>query len=67
MLDRMLMANEIVEDLRRCARSDLCLKVDFEKSYDSVRWDFLYEILNRMGFHCKWIKWIQGCLDKVIL
>jgi len=41
----------------------LCLKVDFEKAYDSVRWEFLYDMLHRMGFHCRWIKWVRGCLE----
>ena len=36
-LDSVLMANEVVEDLRRGGRTGLCLKVDFEKAYDSVR------------------------------
>jgi len=62
-LDSVLLANEVVEDLRRGGRSGLCLKVDFEKAYDSVRWEFLYDMLHRMGFHCRWIKWIRGCLQ----
>jgi len=33
-LDSVLMANEVLEDLRR---GGLCLKVDFVKAYDSVR------------------------------
>jgi len=45
------MANEVVEDLRRGVRSILCLKVDFKKAYDSVRWEFLYDMLHRMGFY----------------
>ncbi|XP_068474709.1 secreted RxLR effector protein 78-like [Phaseolus vulgaris] len=57
------MANEVVEDLRRGGRSGLCLKVDFEKAYDSVRWDFLYDMLQRMGFHNRWILWIRGCME----
>ena len=63
MLDSVLMANEVAEVLRRYGRSELCLKVDFEKVYDSFRWDFLYDMLHRMGFHSKWIMWIQGCLE----
>ena len=62
-LDNVLMANEVVEDLKRGGRTGLCLKVDFEKAYDSVRWEFLYEMLHRMGFHSRWIMWIQGCLE----
>ena len=39
------------------------LKADFEKTYDSVRWSFLYYMLERMGFPEKWSKWIQQCLE----
>jgi len=52
-----------VEDLRRKGRRGLCLKVDFEKAYDSVRWDFLYDMLQRLGFHNRWIMWVKGCLE----
>jgi len=57
-LDSVFMANEVVEDLRKGRRSGLCLKVDFEKAHDSVRWEFLYDMLHKMGFHSKWIRWI---------
>jgi len=63
LLDSVLMANEAVEELRKKGRSGLCLKVDFEKAYDSVRWEFLYDMLQRMGFHSLWILWIKGCLE----
>ena len=62
-LDSVLMANEVVEDLRKGGRSGLSLKVDFEKAYDSVRWEFLYDMLHKMGFHNKWIRWIRGCME----
>jgi len=61
-LDSVLMANEVVKDIRRRGRSGLCLKVDFEKAYNSVIWEFLYDMLQRMGFHHRWILWIQVCL-----
>jgi len=62
-LDSVLMANEVVKDIRRGGGSGLCLKVDFEKAYDSVRWEFLYDMLQRMGFQNKWISWIRGCME----
>ena len=62
-LDSVLTANEVLEELRIRRRSGLCLKVDFEKAYDSVRWEFLYDMLSRMGFHSLWISWIKGCMD----
>ena len=67
MLDSVVMANEVVEDLRRSRRRGLCLKVDFEKAYDSVRWEFLYDMLHKLGFHNKWIMWMRGCLESATI
>ena len=61
-LDSVLTANGVIEDLRRRRKSGLCFKVDFEKAYDSVSWEFLYDMLQRLGFHSRWILWIKGCL-----
>ncbi|GJU55522.1 RNA-directed DNA polymerase, eukaryota [Tanacetum coccineum] len=43
-------------------KQTLLFKVDFEKAYDSVRWDFLDDVLGKFGFGDKWRKWIQCCL-----
>nr|GEY85002.1 RNA-directed DNA polymerase, eukaryota [Tanacetum cinerariifolium] len=40
----------------------MIFKVDFEKAFDSVRWDFLDSILRNFRFGLKWRGWIQGCL-----
>ncbi|KAJ9539578.1 hypothetical protein OSB04_026084 [Centaurea solstitialis] len=61
-LDGALIANEMVEFLRKKKQSGLIFKVDFEKAYDSVDWDCLLGTLARMGFGKKWIGWIQACL-----
>nr|GEW86601.1 RNA-directed DNA polymerase, eukaryota, reverse transcriptase zinc-binding domain protein [Tanacetum cinerariifolium] len=41
---------------------NIIFKVDFEKAYDSVRWDFLDDVLYKFGFGNKWRAWIQTCL-----
>ncbi|GJY36637.1 RNA-directed DNA polymerase, eukaryota [Tanacetum coccineum] len=54
------------EDLERSVTYDeinLYVQVDFEKAFDSVRWDYLDDILNKFGFGAKWRNWIQGCLN----
>ncbi|GKB18420.1 hypothetical protein Tco_0852343, partial [Tanacetum coccineum] len=37
-------------------------KVDFAKAYDSVRWDYLLDILHAFGFGPNWCRWIRGSL-----
>nr|GEW05960.1 RNA-directed DNA polymerase, eukaryota [Tanacetum cinerariifolium] len=41
----------------------MVFKDDFEKAFDSVRWDYLDGILSNIGFGAKWRGWIQGCLN----
>ena len=42
----------------------LC-KLDVEKAYDHVSWDFLMYMLQRCGFSGKWRKWIRYCISTV--
>ncbi|GJS50779.1 RNA-directed DNA polymerase, eukaryota [Tanacetum coccineum] len=54
--------NEVLKWCKVKKKQALIFKVDFEKAYDSVRWDFLDEVLSKFGFGDKWRKWIQCCL-----
>nr|GFA03829.1 RNA-directed DNA polymerase, eukaryota, reverse transcriptase zinc-binding domain protein [Tanacetum cinerariifolium] len=61
-LDGSFILNEVLQWCKIKKKQALIFKVDFEKAYDSVRWDFLDEVLNKFGFGEKWCKWIQACL-----
>lgn len=36
-------------------KKGVILKLDFEKAYDKVQWDFLEEVMTRKGFSKIWI------------
>ena len=40
-LDTMLIANEAVDSILRRKENGLLCKLDIEKAYDHIRWDFL--------------------------
>ena len=62
LLHSVLIANEVIEEAKRNSKPCLVFKVDYEKAYDSVSWEFLLYMLERTGFSSKWVKWIEGCL-----
>lgn len=38
-------------------------KLDLEKTYDHVNWEFLGYVLWQCGFGVKWREWIQRCIS----
>ncbi|RVW36996.1 Transposon TX1 uncharacterized 149 kDa protein [Vitis vinifera] len=61
-MDAVLIANEIVDERRRSGEEGVVFKIDFEKAYDHVRWDFLDQVLEKKGFSPKWRKWNEWLL-----
>ncbi|GJR11951.1 RNA-directed DNA polymerase, eukaryota [Tanacetum coccineum] len=62
-LDGPFILNEVVQWCKKKRKQTMIFKVDFEKAYDSVRWDFVVAILKKFGFGDKWCKWILSCLQ----
>nr|GEZ80395.1 RNA-directed DNA polymerase, eukaryota [Tanacetum cinerariifolium] len=53
---------DLASDLELEERS-LLFKVDFQKAFDSVRWDNLDDTLGKFRFGNIWRGWIKGCLS----
>ena len=62
-----LIANEVVDEKRRLWDEGIVFKIDFEKAYDHVDWDFLEHVLERKGFSSKWRSWMRVCLSSTSL
>ncbi|GJR29733.1 RNA-directed DNA polymerase, eukaryota [Tanacetum coccineum] len=62
-LDGPFILNEIVQWCKKRNKQAMVFKVDFEKAYDSVRWEFVDDILKKFGFGEKWCIWIRSCLQ----
>ncbi|KAL4560381.1 hypothetical protein LXL04_032531 [Taraxacum kok-saghyz] len=62
-LDGPMIINEMCNWTKKAKRKMLLFKVDFEKAFDSVNWNYLESIMLQMGFGVKWVSWIRGCLS----
>jgi hypothetical protein len=49
-LDGALALQEIIHELKRKKLGGILLKINFEKAYDRVNWEFLVEVLRAKGF-----------------
>ncbi|XP_028058886.1 uncharacterized protein LOC114262720 [Camellia sinensis] len=63
MLDGVLIANEVVDSWVKSKKAGLIFKIDFEKAFDFINWNFLFSMLANFGFGEKWISWIQKCVS----
>ncbi|XP_058786284.1 uncharacterized protein LOC131660936 [Vicia villosa] len=61
-MDGVVVVNELMDLAKRDRRSCLIMKVDYEKAYDSVSWNYLRFMMKSMGFGCKWQKWMEACV-----
>ncbi|GJU30905.1 RNA-directed DNA polymerase, eukaryota [Tanacetum coccineum] len=65
-LDGPFILDELLSWCKNKKKRAMIFKVDFEKAFDSVKWEYLIDSLKAFGFGQKWCKWIHGCLDRAM-
>lgn len=66
--DSIIITHEAFHQMKinhRRKKKDMAIKFDFSKAYDRVEWDFLEEVVKKMGFDGKWIQWVMQCVTSV--
>ncbi|XP_057506509.1 uncharacterized protein LOC130789694 [Actinidia eriantha] len=61
--DGILIANEVVEEWKRSRKKGIIIKLDFEKAFDTVNWNYMLRMMDLMGFPQRWRDWIKECLS----
>ena len=62
-LDVILIANEVVDSILRRNESGLVCKLDIEKAYDNISWEFVLQVMDSMSFRNRWLSWIKWCVS----
>jgi hypothetical protein len=59
--DNTIMAHELFHTInsKRGKSGLMAIKIDIEKAFDKMEWNFILAILSKLGFHSTWINWIR--------
>ncbi|GJX36511.1 RNA-directed DNA polymerase, eukaryota, reverse transcriptase zinc-binding domain protein [Tanacetum coccineum] len=61
--DNILIAQELLRGYNRKSGARRCdMKIDLQKAYDTINWEFLKDVLHIVGFHEAMINWIMTCI-----
>jgi len=60
--DNFLYTQNLIRELHKAKRPSLFLKLDIAKAFDTVRWDYLQEVLQQLGFGPRWRSWVTTLL-----
>lgn len=58
-----LLVKEVAHSIQKRRCKGVILKLDFEKAFDMVNWDFLLDTMKVMNFDHKWCSWIKSLLE----
>ena len=58
-LNAVLIANEAIDSMLKRNESEVLCKLDMEKAYDHINWNFLLLVMQQVGFEEKWAGWIS--------
>ena len=64
-LDSVLIANECLDSRLKRGKPGVLCKLDVEKAYDHVNWEFLHYLFWIYGFSQLWTSWIRFCISTV--
>uniref|UniRef100_A0A803QR09 Reverse transcriptase domain-containing protein n=1 Tax=Cannabis sativa TaxID=3483 RepID=A0A803QR09_CANSA len=59
-----MIAREIVHSLsiKKGKRRYMLIKLDMDKAYEKMSWEFMLAVLNQLGFSHTFTKWIRACI-----
>lgn len=66
--DNIMIVQEVLHQIRvrkRKRKFQAVLKLDMQKAYDQVEWDFLEAGMKKMGFCDRWVSLIMACVTSV--
>jgi hypothetical protein len=56
--DNFVLVRQVARKINLRRQAGVLLKLDLSRAFDSISWSFLLEVLRRMGFGDRFLKWV---------
>jgi hypothetical protein len=63
-LEGVLILHEVVHEMRVKKHEGIIIKLDFEKAYDKLNWEFMREFMRKKEFPEVWIGWVMHAVEE---
>jgi len=63
-MEGVVILHETIHELHTKKLNGVIFKVDFEKAYDKVKWNFVQQTLQMKGFPPKWCRWVENFISR---
>jgi hypothetical protein len=60
--DNFILVRQVARKINQKRQPRVLLKLDLTRAFDSISWSFLFEVLRRMGFGERFLKWVSVLL-----
>jgi hypothetical protein len=60
--DNFILVRQVARKINQQRQPGVLLKLDLTRAFDSISWSFLFEVLRRMGFGERFLKWVSVLL-----
>ncbi|KAL6558442.1 hypothetical protein OROMI_018792 [Orobanche minor] len=60
--DNILTAHEVTHDISQ-SMTNTIIKLDMEKAYDRINWNFIFQVMTRFDFSVAWVNFIKSCIS----
>lgn len=61
-LDNIVLVQEEIHSSCHRKEKRMVIKLDLENAFDRVKHDFLYVVMNKLGFSITFVNWVKACI-----
>ena len=61
--DNIILVQEAIHSSCQLKEKGMIVKLDLANAFDRVRLNFLFAVMQRLGFHPQLVNWIKSCIS----